>query len=143
MTDNLRQLLDALDDELFLAWLSINYGTKIPKWEECSQEEYVKHCGSYGIDHDKYTLKDLEMVISGLCSNETYKVEPIYNDFHGGILNWTILQGRKPDAYKFYKKVGEEFVIMLGADLLEYCQTRDIMKQCFKPKENEKDNVQR
>ena len=134
MNKKFKQFLDSLDDELFLAWLSMNYGTTIPKWEECSREEYIEHCGTYGIDHDVFTEKDFEMAMCNLFSSETYKVEPIYNDFHGGILNWIKLQDRKPDGHKFYKQVGEEFIIMLGGDLYEYCKTRGIMKPYFNQK---------
>ena len=38
----IKEQLDALPDELFLAYISYMYGHNEPIWEECTQVEYEK-----------------------------------------------------------------------------------------------------
>ena len=111
-----KEKLDRLSDEELMACLAILYGTKIPQWEKCSKEEYEKY---YGKKCDSLT----EILEKYLLSPNTYKCVPYWNN-GGGILDQ--ISGREPDGYNYYKLKGYEKIILLGQDLMEYVQSRNI-----------------
>lgn len=133
LSKEIKKYLDSLPDDLFLAELSLRFGEYIPKWKEISKEEYDKHCGKIGLPDEPLTIEGLEQAMNTIGK---YKVEPIYKDAQCGILFWiNEAPNRKPDGYKYYENVGSEFVIMLGSDMMDYCNTRKCMKSYFKRKE--------
>lgn len=111
-----KEKLDRLSDEELITCLTILYETKIPQWEKCSKEEYEKYCGK---ECDSFS----EILEKYLLSPNTYKRVPYWNN-GGGILDQ--ISGRKPDGYNYYKLKGYEKIILLGSDLMEYIQSRNI-----------------
>ena len=109
----MKELLDELSDEQLLDFLNRVYGINEPIWEECSNIEY-----------EAYAKKD---ILEQLLGEEQYKVEPVYKDWKGGILDLIKLQDtKKPDYYKYYKLVGYKRVIYLNSELIDYCNKRHL-----------------
>lgn len=102
--------LDQLDDLELLYILSTLYGIHIPKWKKCSKKEY-----------DKYNSKDF---IEKLFISDDYKRVPVYKNFQPGILFQINNFDKKPDYYRYYKKVGSEFIIMVGSEIMNYLNKR-------------------
>lgn len=50
LAKDIKTFLDQLSDEEFLDLLAMRYGSYVPVWEECSQEEYENHMGKAGRD---------------------------------------------------------------------------------------------
>lgn len=121
------KFLDSLEDELFLAFLWNKWGITEPVWEECSQEEYEKYNPKAG--KSSLTKEDFEQIVENVWLDRIYKAQPIYKNAREGILFQ--LEYHKPDGFKYFKKVGEKKLIALGGDMIDYCMTRDCMKQCF------------
>lgn len=136
LSKKIKEYLDSLDDELFLAEIAIRFGHDEPIWEECSRSEYEENCGPIVDQTTIWTKEIFEEVIKNLVSSQNYKAEPIFKNQRGGIL-WQ-MECHKPDGYKFYKQVGKEFVICLGSDMVDYCAKRECMKPYF-----ENDFIQR
>ena len=122
----IKKQLDALDDELFLAYLSFNYGHNESIWEECTQAEYEKFQVPINAEWNEKTF---EKYMKYLGQSETYKAEPFYKNKGGGLL-WQ-MEYHEPDGYRYYKKVGQKFVITLGSDMMDYCATRKCMQRYF------------
>lgn len=71
--------------------------------------------------------KRIEYIING----EHYRRVPFYKN-GGGILNQVYFFGKKPDGYYYEKCIGYERVLLMGREMIDYCQTRECMKQYFK-----------
>lgn len=125
----IKKYLDSLDDELFLAWLWIRYGTKEAIWEEISQSEYEKYYGKP--DDFSFSKKNLEQALDNFINDRNYRAVALYKGPSRGLLDQIQYPPRKPDGYQYEKQVGTKDVLMLGADVFEYCQTRDCMKSFF------------
>ena len=86
-----------------------------PIWEECSKEEYEKHCPD--IEENLTT----ENLILAMSNSGLYRKEPIYKGM--GICH-LIIRGEKPIGYKYYKVVGYEKVLICGAKMAEWINER-------------------
>lgn len=125
MTQEDKRFLDSLDDELLISLLCFRYGTTIPIWRRCSKEEYLKNVPT----SDKLDAKWLEDSLKYLFSDKEYRKVPIYHNSKGGILNQIKLVNKEPDTYYYEKRIGSKFVLMLGSEMIDYCQTRECMKR--------------
>lgn len=124
-----KKFLDSLDDELLISLLCMSYGTTLPIWERCSKEEYYDNVPT----SDKITTEWIMEYSKYLFSSgKEYRKVPIYNTNGGGILEQIKLWDKEPHDYYYEKKVGSKFVLMLGSDMIEYCQTRKCMEPFFK-----------
>ena len=117
--------LDSLSDTEFIYLVHIKFGATLPQWVECTKEEYEKYCGK---NEDKITMDFLERLIDNMCNGREYRRVPIWNN-GGGIMDQ--ISGREPDGYLYEKCTGYKKVLMLGGDMIEYCQTRECMKPYF------------
>lgn len=125
MTEQQKQFLDEMSDELLLLWLNINYGENQPIWKRCSKKEYEKHVGP--TQHKKYkdwTALDMEKMVATICNLYNYKAVPIYKDAKPGLLGQIELMGKEPDYYKYYKKAGTKRVILVCSEIMEYLDKR-------------------
>lgn len=114
-----RDILDSLDDELFLSYLVFNYYHKERIWEECSKEEYEKENPPVPLVlTEEVLLKSLKSIYNPV----RYKVEAIYDGEHQGLLFQ--LSNPTPIGYKYYKSTKTKGVLMLSDAMLEYCETR-------------------
>ena len=120
-----KKYLDSLPDEAFIYLMFLQYGATLPKWERCSKEEYEKYMGSEE-ECNKVSLKTIER---WLLAPTEYKKVPYWNN-GGGIIDQ--ISGRKPDGFYYEKVVGYERTLMMGGDMVAYCQTRKCMEQFFK-----------
>ena len=123
-----KEFLDSLNDELFISLLCIKYGATLPIWERCSKKEYYDNVPT--IDGDIITAKWLMDYSKYLSSDKEYRRMPIYHGKGGGLLDQ--ISGRNPDDYYYEKRIGSEFILKLGSDMFEYCQTRKCMEPFFK-----------
>lgn len=118
--------LDNMPDDVFIFWLFSNYSASIPQWKRVTKEEYEKHCGSSdGI----LTTSWLEKMIGNLFQGVQYRRIPYYKH-GGGIIDQ--ISGKEPSGYYYEKCVGYNKCLLLGGDLIEYCQKRDCVKKYFK-----------
>ena len=118
--------LDSLKDDEFILFLNIKFGATLPQWERCTKEEWEKFEEMY--------LKgkiSLEYIESALKFFREYRRVPFWNN-GGGILDQ--ISVREPDGYYYEKCVGYKKCLMLGSDMMEYCEKR------FKGKINMKAN---
>jgi len=105
------KILNQLDDDELLYFLSVRFGTYIPEWKKCSKKEY-----------DKY---DELSLIEKIFISSNYKKVPVYKNFKSGIL-WQIENfDKKPDYYKYYKQVNSKFVLMIGSEVMNYLTKRN------------------
>ena len=118
--------LDNMPDDVFIFWLFGNYSASIPQWKRVTKEEYEKHCGK---DDDTFTTSKIEKLIGNLFQGIEYRRIPYYNS-GGGILDQ--ISGKKPSGYYYEKLVGYNKTLLLGSDLINYCQKRECMKPFFK-----------
>lgn len=114
-----RDILDSLDDELFLSYLVFNYYHKERIWEECSKEEYEKDNPPVSL---VLTEKALLEFTQSIFKSVRYKRSPIYDGEHQGLLFQ--LSNPTPIGYKYYKSTKTKGVLMLSDAMLEYCETR-------------------
>lgn len=127
MTDKDKEYLDSMDDELFLAYLCMTYGAKLPKWEKCSKEEYEKYMGKTARNEGVITMQDLIRIADQVFVGKSYRAVPIYHNV--GLLNQ--INVKEPDEYRYEKLVGYENVLMMGSEMIDYCKTRECMKGYF------------
>lgn len=118
--------LDNMPDDVFIFWLFSNYSASIPQWKRVTKEEYEKHCGK---DDDTLITSNIEKLIRNPFQGIEYRRVPYYNN-GGGILDQ--ISNKKPSGYYYEKCIGYNKVLLLGSDLIEYCQKRDCMKKYFK-----------
>lgn len=123
-----KKFLDSLDDELLIAYLCMRHGTTLPIWERCSKKEYYDNVPT--LDGDIITAKWLMDYSKYLFSDKEYRRTPIYHGKRGGLLDQ--INDMKPDDYYYEKRIGSKFALMLGSDMIEYCQTRKCMERFFK-----------
>jgi len=115
-----KEYLDKLNDELFLALIYSVYSAKVPIIEKCTKEEYDSH-------HKENAT--FEEMVEYLLSDVRYRRIPYWNN-GGGILDQ--ISGKEPDGYRYEKIIGYKDILMMGSDMIEYCQTRECMKDYFK-----------
>lgn len=131
-----KEYLDSLDDETFISLITCSYSTKVPVIEKCTKEEYEEH----EVDITKLSTDEIiKFIEREINSNIEYRRIPYWNS-GGGILDQ--ISGKEPDGYRYEKIVGYEDVLMMGSDMIEYCQTRECMKPFFEEqniKEDEQD----
>lgn len=111
MSMEYKKYLDSLPDDFLIAYLWAYYGIREPVWEKCSKEEYETNCGSFE---------------KNLLAGIMYRAVPIYNN-GGGILDQ--ISGKEPDGYKYEKSTYYKNILILGKEMIEYCQTRECMKE--------------
>ena len=123
-----KKFLDSLDDELLISFICMSYGTTLPIWERCSKEEYYDNVPM--LDGNIITTKWLMDYSKYLFSDKEYRRVPLYRSRKGGLLDQ--INGLDPDDYYYEKRIGSKFALMLGNDMIEYCQTRKCMEPFFK-----------
>ena len=140
MENSLIAYLDKLPDDGVLDTLYALYGHYEPVWEECTEKEYNKGMAKirrqtegkirkrkgarHQLTKDEEFIAELE---EWLIAHDKFKVEPVYSDWKGGLLNLLELQeDREPDYYRYYKRVGTQRVFMLGSRMAEYLAKRNI-----------------
>ena len=74
------------------------------------------------------TPEFLERFVDNVLNGRKYRAVPFWNE-GGGIMDQ--ISGREPDGYHYEKCIGYKKVLMLGSDMIEYCQTRECMKPYF------------
>ena len=118
-----KNYLDSLPDDVFIYTLFLQYGATLPKWERCSKEEYEKYMGRV---NEAFSFDSLE---KWLTAPTGYRKVPYWNS-GGGI--WDLINNKEPNGYYYEKVVGYERTLMMGGDMVAYCQTRKCMEQFFK-----------
>ena len=124
MNKEYKEYLDSLPDDFLIAYLWAYYGIREPVWEKCSKEEYETNCGSFG--SDKLTTEHLLRFEKNLLAGIMYRAVPIYNN-GGGILDQ--ISGKEPGGYYYEKSTYYKNILVLGKEMIEYCQTRECMKE--------------
>lgn len=120
MDKKTKKYLDSLSDDELLALLQIRYGRFITKWEKCSKEEYEESCPKYD--------GTFGSMLKLLGSMGVYKREPHWKNQQCGIM-WQIEHyNDEPDYYTYSKAVGQEFVFMMGSEMIDYLRNR---KPCW------------
>lgn len=120
MDKKTKKYLDSLSDDELHALLQIRYGQYVTKWEKCSKEEYEENCPEYD--------GTIESVFKWLNSVGIYKREPHWKNQQCGIM-WQIEHyNDEPDYYTYSKAIGQEFVLMLGSEMIDYLHNR---KPCW------------
>lgn len=126
MTKEQIAYLDSLPDEVFFYLLHINFAAKVPVWERCTKEEYVRACGE---PDGRLTEENLLKWAESLFEGEKFRRVPYWNE-GGGI--WDQISCKDPSGYYYEKCVKYEDVLLLDSEMIEYCKTRDCMKCYFK-----------
>ena len=118
LSKDIKKALDSMPAPALISWLVYSYGSWNPIWEEVSEEEYVKH-----VDNPN-DLKDVLEHMFMFDFKNIYRRGPIYKE--QGLL---LMIGSEPIGYKYEKQVGEEFVILLGSDMMNYINKRKDLKE--------------
>lgn len=121
-TKDFEEYLDSLPDDELLGYLLLRWTQTIPIWERCTKEEYDKYNQDYDITTDDGLLKTIENIDAMF----QYRRVPIWRN-GGGLLDQ--ISGREPDDYYYEKMVGEKKCIMVGGDMMDYINKRQLIQK--------------